>query len=99
MLKGQQEIDLWFKEKGWSYWAPHEMLARLVEEVGEFARIVNHIYGPKKKKSGEADQTFEDEMGDIIYTLACLANTHDIDLDKALQKSIDKVKDRDKNRF
>lgn len=99
MQKGQQEIDLWFKEKSWPYWAPHEILARLIEEVGEFARVINHLYGPKKKKSDEADQALEDELGDILYTLACFANTHDIDLDKALQKSIDKVKDRDKNRF
>lgn len=38
-------------------------------------------------------------MGDIIYTLACFANAHGIDLDKALQKSIDKVVVRDKDRY
>lgn len=99
MNKQQQEIDKWFKEKDWSYWSPHEILARVIEEVGEFARLVNHEYGPKKKKSDERTQEFQDEIGDILYTLACFANTHDIDLDDALQGSLDKVKVRDKDRF
>ena len=99
MNKGQKQLDEWFKEKGWPYWSPHEILARLVEEVGEFARLVNHEYGPKKKKDNERKQEFEEEIGDILYTLACFANTHDIDLDEALSKSIDKVCSRDKDRF
>ena len=99
MNKEQTAIDKWFKEKDWSYWSPHEILARVTEEVGEFARLVNHEYGPKKKKSSEQEQEFEEEIGDIIYALACFANTHDIDLDTALQKSLDKVKTRDKDRF
>ena len=70
MNKQQQAIDVWFKEQGWEYWKPHEILARLAEEVG-----------------------------DILYTLACFANTHDIDLDAALKRSLDKVAVRDKDRF
>lgn len=99
MNKEQHALDTWFTEKNWPYWTPHEILARLMEETGEFARLVNHAYGPKKKKEGEATQDFEDEMGDILYTLACFANTHNIDLDAALKRSLDKVKQRDKDRF
>ncbi len=99
MNKQQTEIDAWFKEKGWTYWSPHEILARLIEEVGEFARLVNHEYGPKKKKSEEREQEFADEIGDILYTLTCFANSHNIDLDKALRKSLEKVSGRDKDRF
>lgn len=99
MNKEQTEIDEWFKTKGWPYWSPHEILARLVEEVGEFARLVNHEYGPKKKKNDERTQEFQDEIGDILYTLVCFANTHNIDLDAALKGSLDKVTSRDKDRF
>jgi len=99
MNNGQKQVDRWFKEQDWPYWSPHEILARLVEEVGELARLINHEHGPKKKKLIEADQQIEDEIGDILYALACLANTHDVDLDAALQKSIDKVESRDKKRF
>ena len=55
MQKYQKELDNWFKENNWQYWKPHEILARLMEECGEFARLVNHIHGPKKKKSTELD--------------------------------------------
>jgi NTP pyrophosphatase (non-canonical NTP hydrolase) len=99
MNKEQQALDAWFKEKSWPYWTPHEILARLMEETGEFARLINHQYGPKKKKEGEEVQDFEDELGDILYTLACFANTHDINLDAALERSLDKVQNRDKDRF
>jgi NTP pyrophosphatase (non-canonical NTP hydrolase) len=99
MNNGQKNIDLWFKTNDWSYWSPHENLARLVEEVGELARLINHEHGPKQKKPDEAEQVIEEEIGDILYALACLANTHDINLDEALQKCIVKVETRDKNRF
>ncbi len=99
MNKQQQNVDVWFEQQGWSYWSPHEILARLIEETGEFARLVNHEYGPKKKKADEQLQDFEEEIGDILYTLTCFANTHDIDLDHALTRSLEKVKVRDKNRF
>jgi NTP pyrophosphatase (non-canonical NTP hydrolase) len=99
MNKEQQELDQWFTERSWPYWTPHEILARLVEEVGEFARLVNHEYGPKHKKSEERTQEFQDEIGDILYSLACFCNTHQIDLDAALKGSLEKVKSRDKDRF
>jgi uncharacterized protein YabN with tetrapyrrole methylase and pyrophosphatase domain len=53
----------------------------------------------KEKKEGEAAQDFEDEIGNILYTLACFANTHGINLDAALRRSHDKSMGRDKGRF
>jgi NTP pyrophosphatase (non-canonical NTP hydrolase) len=99
MQKYQQELDKWFKDNNWNYWTPHEILARLFEEGGELARAVNHTHGPKKRKSEEADQNIEEEIGDIIYTLMCYANSNGIDLDIAIRKSMDKVIKRDIDRF
>ena len=99
MNEYQKEVDAWFKEKGWDYWEPLAITARLFEEGGEFARLVNHVYGPKKKKLDEQAQDMEEEMGDIIYTLICFANSHNINLDEAVRKSLDKVSGRDKDRF
>lgn len=100
MIKNyQQELDAFFKAKGWPYWQPLSMLARLTEEVGEFARLVNHRFGEKKKKAGEVEQDFEDEIGDILFVLTCFANAHDLDLDRAMRKSLDKVASRDKERW
>lgn len=99
MKKYQKELDDWFRKEGWEYWSPHEILARLMEETGEFARLVNHIHGPKKKRSDEAEQNIEEEIGDIIYTLICYANSNGIDLDKATKRSFAKVIKRDKSRY
>lgn len=99
MKEYQKELDSWFKEKGWPYWEPLAIMTRLMEEVGEFARLVNHIHGPKKKKPDEEDQDIEEEVGDVIYTLICYANSNGLDLDRAIRKSMDKVVDRDRERF
>jgi NTP pyrophosphatase (non-canonical NTP hydrolase) len=95
----QKEVDAWFKAKGWDYWEPLAITARLYEEGGEFARLVNHVYGPKKKKLDEKVQDMEEEIGDIIYTLICFANSHGMSLDEAIRKSLDKVTERDKDRY
>jgi len=99
MDKYQKELDSWFKTKNWPYWEPLAILARLMEETGEFARLVNHVYGPKKKKQDEVAQDMEEEIGDIIYTLICYANSQGLDLDKSIRRSFDKVMERDKDRF
>lgn len=83
----------------WKYWSPMSILARLFEECGEFARLVNHLYGDKKKRDDEKRQELEEEIGDIIYTLICFANSNKIDLDKAIKRSFKKVIKRDKNRY
>ncbi len=77
------------------YWSPHEILARITEETGELARIINHIYGPKKKKSTEAEQNLSEEIADIMFALFCLANSQKINLDESFQKVIDKFYSRD----
>jgi NTP pyrophosphatase (non-canonical NTP hydrolase) len=99
MNKYQKQLDRWFKKNDWPYWTPHEIMVRLMEETGELARLVNHIWGPKKKKPTEAKQNLQDEVGDILYTLICFANSNNIDLDKAIEGSLKKVIKRDKDRF
>ena len=99
MQKYQKQVDDWFQKQGWEYWQPMAILARLTEEVGEFARLINDRFGTKDKKPEETKQKAEEEIGDIIFTLICFANAHDIDLDEAIQASIDKVIERDADRF
>jgi NTP pyrophosphatase (non-canonical NTP hydrolase) len=99
MKKYQKELDDFFKKNKWKYWHPLSQFTRLVEETGELARILNHLYGEKPKRDDEARQNLEEEMGDVIYTLICLANSQKIDLDKSIRKSLDKVAKRDKKRY
>ena len=60
---------------------------RMSEEVGELAREVNHTYGEKPKKSTEADNSIELELGDILFITICFANSLGIDLTEAMIKS------------
>jgi len=63
------------------------------------ARVINDRYGEKPKKPNEEEQDLEGELGDVVYTANCIANATGIDLDKAFEKSFNKVKERDKNRY
>jgi NTP pyrophosphatase (non-canonical NTP hydrolase) len=95
----QKQVDEWTSQFRVQYWQPHEILARLMEEVGELAREINNLHGPKKKKASEETKELADEMGDIIFTLCCLANSKGINLDEAFQGVMDKCYGRDKDRY
>ena len=99
MKKIQKQVDEWVKQYKIGYFKPHEILARLMEEVGELAREINHQFGPKKKKTTEKKKEVSDEIGDIIFTLVCLANSLGLDLDKSFQKVMDKLNKRDNERY
>jgi|TARA_B100001971_G_C18150055_1_gene515308 NTP pyrophosphatase (non-canonical NTP hydrolase) len=95
----QKQVDDWTSQYKIPYWQPHEILARLIEEIGELAREINHIHGPKKKKSEEETKELGMEVADIIFTLCCLANSKKISLDESFKKVMDKCYGRDKDRF
>jgi NTP pyrophosphatase (non-canonical NTP hydrolase) len=95
----QKEVDDSLKPLAKPYWDPLSQLARIVEEVGEAARILNHRYGDKPKKPGEVHAELADELADIIHAVICLANSQDIELDPAMRRAIGKIKGRDKDRF
>lgn len=95
----QRQADEWVKQYKIGYFKPLEIMARLMEETGELAREVNHRFGPKKKKETEDKKEMEDEVADIIFTLVCLANSLDLDIDRGFQSVMDKCYGRDKDRF
>ena len=95
----QKQVDDWVKDKKIGYWKPLEIMARLTEEVGELAREVNHRFGPKKKKETEEMREMEEEVADIIFTLTCLSNSLDLDMERGFKNVMDKLYDRDKDRW
>lgn len=95
----QNDVDTWIQAVGGGYWTPHANLARIAEEVGELARLVNHSFGPKPKKATEARQELGEELADIIFAILCLANSQGIDLEDSLQQVLDKVWERDRDRY
>jgi len=100
LKKIQGDVHGWAKQFEPPYWPIHEQLARLTEETGEVAREINHLHGIKKKKSSEETGSLGEELSDVIFTVCCIANSQDIDLQQAWEKSMsEKHYGRDQNRF
>ncbi len=99
LTDAQKTVDDLVKDFEPPYWPPLSQFARLSEEVGEVARLLNHMYGLKPKKREEAEQQLGEELADVIFTVLCLANSHGINLDVELEKAFDKLRIRDKDRF
>jgi len=97
--QAQYDVHKWVQQFKVEYFKPLEMLAQLVEEVGELSRELNNRYGPRTKKSPEDTADIEQELCDILFAIICIANSQDIDLDEAWKKKMDKCYGRDKNRF
>src|SRR5699024_2391513 len=92
----QKRVDDYISQFEEGYFSPLSLMARLSEEVGELAREMNHYYGEKPKKDTEQPKTVEEEIGDILFVLACFGNSLHIDLSKAFATSIEKIETRDR---
>ncbi|MFB4211376.1 nucleotide pyrophosphohydrolase [Shouchella sp. JSM 1781072] len=99
MAQMQQEVDDYISQFKEGYFSPLAMMARLTEELGELAREVNHTYGEKPKKATEKEKAMEEEMGDVLFVLICLANSLNIDLDEAHSRVMTKFTTRDADRW
>lgn len=95
----QREVDRYISQFKEGYFSPLAMLARMSEEVGELAREVNHTYGEKPKKTTEAENSIEYELGDILFITICFANSLGINLTEAHDKVMHKFNTRDADRW
>jgi len=95
----QKKVDEWVTQHKIGYWKPFEIMTHITEEVGELAREVSHRFGPKVKKKSESKAELEDEIGDVIFALTCLANSLDLDIEKGMKNTLDKCYGRDNERW
>ncbi len=95
----QERVDRWISRFEEGYWPPLAILARLMEEVGELSREVNHRFGSKPKRGDEAPAELELEIADILFVLISLANQQGIDLEAAFDRAMDKYEERDAGRW
>ena len=95
----QKEVDSWLSRFEEGYWKPLSMLARITEEVGELAREINHRFGEKPKKPGEAEAAIDEEIADVVFVVLALANSLEIDMDEAFAKVMNKYRTRDGERW
>lgn len=99
LSEAQRRVDAWIGQFEEGYWPPMVNLARLVEEVGELARELNHRHGPKQRKPEEPDAELALEMGDVLFVLLALANEQQVDLGDALERTLAKYEQRDSFRW
>lgn len=95
----QQRVDAWIGRFEEGYWPPLTNLARLIEEVGELAREMNHRFGHKTKRDDEPDQDLAIELADILFVLIAIANEQGIDLEEAFERVLAKYEARDSERW
>lgn len=93
----QSSVDSWIKEYGVRYFNELTNMTILTEEVGELARVMARVYGEQSFKPGET-ANLSDEMADILWILACLANQTGVDLTEAFKANLEKKTSRDKER-
>jgi len=69
-------------------------MLRLMEDVGELSREINWKFGEKPKKATEEGKEFGYEIADILFTLVCLANSLDINLEEAFNQIMKKYENK-----
>ena len=87
----QKYVAEWIEKVGEKDWGKWNYFARLVEEVGEVGEFLSIKEGRKKHKSLKG-RDLEEEMGDIIFVLAALADKLGIDLERCFAKVRKKLK-------
>lgn len=97
LRQAQKMVDQWIQEVGVRYFSELTNFALLNEEVGELGRILARKYGEQSFKTGEK-QNPEEEMADVLFVLICLANQTGVDLNSALEESLQKKTNRDRKR-
>lgn len=95
----QERVDRWIARFEEGYWPPLAILARLMEEVGELSREVNHRFGSKPKRDDEAPAELELEIADVLFVIVSLANQQGVDLERAFDRVMDKYEARDAGRW
>ena len=99
LKEAQERVDAWIGRFEEGYWPPLANLARLTEEVGELARLLNHRFGPKTKKPDEAEQDLGEELADVLFVLLVIANERGIDMGSAFERVLAKYRMRDAGRW
>jgi NTP pyrophosphatase (non-canonical NTP hydrolase) len=71
------------------------LILSLVEEIGEMARAYLAEHGRKPTNlAAQRDETYEQELGDIIVAILRFARIKNIDLDKRVMYTLKKISKR-----
>jgi NTP pyrophosphatase (non-canonical NTP hydrolase) len=74
------------------------LILTLVEEVGEMARAYLAEHGRKKlNKAAQNDETYEQELGDLLVSILRIARIKNLNLDERITYSLKKILARKTN--
>lgn len=74
------------------------LILGLLEELGEMARAYLAEHGRKQTNlAAQADETYQQELGDILLSIIRFARIKHIDLHERITYSLDKIEKRRKN--
>ncbi len=88
----QKRIHQFADDRNWKqFHNPKDLLLGIVEEVGEIRNLVKweQDLGKLKQVLEQNKGELEDNIGDIYWFLALLANGSGIDMDQAIERVID----------
>ena len=91
----QTTVDSWIRSVGVRYFSPLTNMAQLAEEVGEVARIMARDYGDQSWREGARRPQLADELADVLWVVAAIANQTGVDLTEALMNNLRKKNIRD----
>lgn len=97
--EAQELVDEWIRQIGGGYFSELTNMVLLTEETGELARVIARIYGDQVAKEGDLRKSLAEELADVLWVVICLANQTGVDLTEALEASLAKKRERDKDRF
>ncbi|MCX8079629.1 MAG: nucleotide pyrophosphohydrolase [Bacteroidia bacterium] len=94
----QQKVHQWITTHGVRYFNELTNTVLLMEEMGEFARLMARTFGEQSFRKKDKGKKIEDEMADVFFVLTCLANQMNISLEDALLRNLEKRSKRDRKR-
>lgn len=93
----QKQIKEFCKERNWEqFHSPKDLLLGIVEEIGELRNLIKWEQDPVvlKKVLSDNKEEVKDAVGDIFWFLSLLANSCDVDINEAIQMTIEDNKKR-----
>ncbi|WP_041178341.1 nucleotide pyrophosphohydrolase [Blattabacterium sp. (Blaberus giganteus)] len=95
----QKIVHNWIMNHGIRYFDVLTNTILLSEEVGEVSRIIARNYGEQsKKKNCKKNEDLGEELSDVLFIIACLANQTGINLEESFHKKLKKKEIRDHDR-
>jgi NTP pyrophosphatase (non-canonical NTP hydrolase) len=81
----QEYIARVCEERGWTWDTPAEKFVLFIEEVGELAKAIRKQAGLYEEQARQRDVSLEEEFADVLSYLLDLADTYQVDLEKAFR--------------